>query len=158
MEKTLPENGSLNYNTILQLGLYCCNMEKWISVPYGPGILWWSSGQDSKLSLLRGHIWSLVGKLKSHRSLWQTKREKKGFMVLYQNPTLSCSCNQKPRESVNTSDVLDDPLPAFPSSQVRKTKPRLLPRTTYFSGACWLPPNFASLCSFISSFTSGGRD
>lgn len=33
VEKTLPENGSLNYNTILQLGLYCCNMEKWIEVP-----------------------------------------------------------------------------------------------------------------------------
>ena len=57
------------------------------------------------------------------------------FMVLYQNPTLSCSSNQKPRESVNTSDVLDDPLPTFPNTQVRKTKPHLLPRTTYFSGA-----------------------
>ena len=41
----MPENGSLNYNTILQLGLYCCNMEKWIEVPYGPGnslVVQWS--------------------------------------------------------------------------------------------------------------------
>ena len=135
MEKTLPENGSLNYNTILQLGLYCCNMEKWIEVPYGPGnslVVQWSV-----LQALTAEGPRLIPhwETKIPQVALANKKGKKAFTVLYQNPTLSCSCNQKPRESVNTSDVLDDPLLAFPNSQVRKTKPRLLPRTTYFSGA-----------------------
>ncbi|TEA35125.1 hypothetical protein DBR06_SOUSAS12910006, partial [Sousa chinensis] len=29
-----PENGSLNYNTILQMALYCCKTRKWTEIPY----------------------------------------------------------------------------------------------------------------------------
>ena len=29
-----PENGSLNYDNLLQLDLYCCQMRKWIEIPY----------------------------------------------------------------------------------------------------------------------------
>lgn len=128
MEKAFwkwPENSSLNYNAILQLVLLCCNVEEWTEVPYVQAIMllgfpWWSRDQDSKLSLLRGQVWSLTGKLKSHRSLWQTKR---GERVSWSfTKTLLCLAPviKKPRESVNTSDVLDDALPTFPNSQVGK--------------------------------------
>ena len=39
------------------------------------------------------------------------------FTVLYQNPALCSACNQKPGESENTPDILDDPLLTFPNSQ-----------------------------------------
>lgn len=38
-------------------------------------------------------------------------------MVLYQNPALRGSCNQKPGESESTPKILDDTFPIFPSSQ-----------------------------------------
>ena len=63
-EEKWPENGSLNYNTVLQLDLYCHKMGKWTEVPY---------------------VQALV--------------------VLYQNPTLCSSCNQKSRESESTPDI-----------------------------------------------------
>ena len=58
MEKNGQKNGSLNYNTILQLDLFCHKMGKWTDIPYV-----------------------------------------QAFMVLYQNPALWVSCNQKPGES-----------------------------------------------------------
>ena len=76
MEKNGLKNGSLNYNTILQLDLYCHKMGKWIEVPYV-----------------------------------------QAFMVLYQNPALSGSYNQRPGESESTPDILDDLLLNFPNSQ-----------------------------------------
>ena len=70
-----PENGSVNYNTILQLDLYCRKIGKWTEVPCV-----------------------------------------QVFMVLYQNPALGGSCNQKPGELENPRDILDDPL-LTPNSQ-----------------------------------------
>ena len=82
--KKWPEIGSLSYDTILQLDLYCHKNGKWTEAPYV-----------------------------------------QAFMVLYQNPSLCRSCNQKPGKSENTLDILDDPVLTFPNSQ-GETKPPLL--------------------------------
>lgn len=57
---------------------------------------WWSRDQDSKLTA-EGPGLILTGKLKSHRSLWQTKGEK-GFHGPLPNPTLSLLLYKKPRD------------------------------------------------------------
>ena len=113
MEKNGLKNGSLNYDTILSLDLYCHKMEKWTEVPYV-----------------------------------------QAFKVLYQNPALRGSCNQKPGQS-ETPDILDDPLLTFPNSQGKKPSFPCFSRATSFSGdtyffrSLWLIPYSASLCSFI---------
>ena len=106
-----PENRSLNYNTILQLDLYCHKMGKWTEVPYV-----------------------------------------QAFMVLYQNPVLCGSCNQKPEESENTPDVLDDPLLTFPSSQEGNQAPPTsleLPTSPGPSDQSQTLPPYVPLCPLL---------
>lgn len=85
--------------------------------PGGPGIRTPSS-----------HCWgarfdpSLLGNLNPTGHFGKQKR---GERVSWSfTKTLLClhSCNKKPRESVNTSDVLDDALPTFPTLRWEKNK------------------------------------
>ena len=117
-------NGSLNYNAILQLVLLLQHGRMDWGSPcsslHAPGISLVVQGSGLQALTAEGPGLIPHWETKIPQVALANKKGRKSFMVLYQNPTLSCSCNKKPRESVNTSDVLDDALPTFPNSQVGK--------------------------------------
>ena len=75
-------------------------------------------GKNSAVTLLGLYI-SLYNtilqlKLDCHKmGKWTEVPYVQALVVLYQNPTLCSSCNQKSRESESTPDIQDDPLLTF---------------------------------------------
>ena len=85
------------------------------------------------------------------------------FMVLYQNPALWGLSNQRPGESENTPNILDNPLLTFPNSQGGNQAFPAFPAPPTFPEPPTSPDpsdrsQTDSLGSFISSVTPGGRD
>ena len=56
--------------------MYLCMPETETIKTKEEGIPWWSSGQDSKRSLLRAQFQSLIGELKSHNPSRAAKNNK----------------------------------------------------------------------------------